>query len=79
MTRCLWAESIVECLAWCGGSLKPQELNAVTRLLARQPLQPNDTAWLVHILRTNPMMKLDDLDIEEFKEFITNNYEVIYD
>lgn len=77
MTRCLWAESIVECLVMCGHTVKQQELDAVTRLLARQPLQPNDEAWLVHVLQTNPMMKLDDLDIEDFKEFINNNYEVM--
>lgn len=77
MTRCLWAESIVECLVMCGHTVKQQELDAVTRLLAHQPLHKTDSDWLVHLLRTNPQMKLDDLDIEDFKEFITNNYEVM--
>lgn len=79
MTRCLWAESIVECLVMCGHTVKQQELDAVTRLLAQQPLHKMDADWLEHLLRTNPQMKLDDLDIEEFRDFITSNCKVMYE
>lgn len=65
MIRCLWAESIVECLVMCGHTV-----------LSHQPLHKTDSDWLMHLLHTNPTMKLDDLDIEDFKEFITNNHTI---
>jgi len=71
----LWAQSLVECIAM--SNTTKRELDAVTRLLSKQTLHKTDPAWLEHMLNTNPMMKLDELDIEEFHDFIKDNCKVM--
>lgn len=74
-----WAQSLVECVAMSNPC--QHEIDAVVKLISQQPITDYDAAWLLHMVATNPMMKLDSLDIEEFEQWLSNYYgkEIYYE
>lgn len=67
-----WAKCLVECLSVSNASERESE--AVVKLITRQPITKPDAAHLLHMINTNPISRLDDIDICEFQEWIAETY-----
>lgn len=74
MNKNLWATSIIECIAMSNPTKR--ELDAAKKLIARENITSCDAAHLMHMIQFNPMLKLDDLDMEEFEEWIKEHYKI---